>query len=161
MSAYMVNDDTLDLLASISSWTREGLWIYAKESTYPPRSLIETAAGGISYKSEHSALIKVELALENRASLRARYGADESNLSATVGKFNRIYDDQATVGEALGALRCYEYQACESDQWNDSYAKLICDSIRKSLCDIVCGDGWEYTRPTGITNRVSMMDLLK
>jgi hypothetical protein len=47
--------------------------------------------------------------------------------------FRPIHADQASVSEALGALACYEYQACESENWQASFAFALCKAIRKSF----------------------------
>ena len=47
MSAYLVNEDTLDLLASVANWSRDGLWLYRGEDTLPPRSELETGESEI------------------------------------------------------------------------------------------------------------------
>lgn len=160
MSAYLVNDDTLDLLASVANWSRDGLWLYRGENTLPPRSELETSDNGIYYKLSHAPLIKRELFLENIASLRARYD-EPDNMLGDIAKFRRIDIDQATIGQALGALACYEYQACESENWVNSYAYALCGAIRKTLCRKVSGENWEYTRPANQAERISLMDMMK
>ena len=160
MSAYLVSNDTLDLLASVASWSRDDLFLYRGENTLPPRSELETSENGNYYNSSHSPLIKQELFLENVASLRARYGADDPN-PIQPAKFRPIYRDQATIAQALGALSCYEYQACESENWVNSYAYALCQAMRKSLCRMVSGDSWEYMRPAHQAQRVSLMDMMK
>ncbi|NBW20113.1 MAG: hypothetical protein EBR82_70295 [Caulobacteraceae bacterium] len=160
MSAYMVNEDTLDLLASVAGWRREGLWVYMSEDILPPRGEIQFERGGNSYKDTASSLIKEELRLENMASLWARYPKD--GLNAGGGRaFKRIYADQATIAQALGALSCYEYQACESENWESSFAFALCNAIRKALCDIVASNNWEYERPAGQAERVSLADMMR
>jgi hypothetical protein len=74
MSAFMCNEDTLDLLASVTSWRRDDLWVYVGEDTLPPRGEITFERGG-NYYGEifYASLIKEELRLENQASLWARY----------------------------------------------------------------------------------------
>lgn len=161
MSAYLVNDDTLDLLASVADWRRDGLFLFKQDSTLPPRSEIETAPAGhsIYYGLSHAPDIKQELRLENIASLRARY-SDADDMVSAHDKFKRIDSDQATIAEALGALSCYEYQACESETWFNSYAYAICQAIRRALCNMLSQGHWEYERPAGLIQRVSLMDLL-
>lgn len=163
MSAYLVNEDTLDLLASVAGWRREDLWVYMSEDILPPRGEIQFERGGNYYGERFSALIKEELRLENMASLWARYPKD-ANLfweGITPQAFKRIHADQATIGEALGALACYEYQACESENWKKSFAYELCRAIRKALCQMVSGDNWQYTRPATQAVRVSLTDLMK
>jgi len=162
MSAYMVNEDTLDLLASVAVWSNHGLFIYASEGTLPPRGELEYAGEGESvyYRAGHLEHIKQELRLENIASLNARYPSD-AGLADKGAPFRAIYRDQATFAEVLGALACYEYQACESDTWQNSYAYLLCVGIRKTICGLISDGHWEYDRPAGMAQRVSLIDLVR
>lgn len=157
MSAYLVGEDTLDLLASVAEWGRsEGLFVYFGEDILPPRSDLKAERGqGNYYKAEDRHLIKQELRLENQASLRARYGDDEQFDKGA--PYRPIWQDQVKIGQALGALACYEYQACESDTWEKSYAKALCNAIRRNLCRIVSGDNWEFTRPANLAERVRII----
>lgn len=162
MSAYMVNEDTLDLIASVAVWSNHGLFIYAGEGTLPPRGELEYAGEGESvyYRASHLKDIKQELRLENIASLNARYPND-AGLAGEGAPFKAIYRDQATFAQALGALACYEYQACESDSWGNSYAHLLCVAIRKAICSLISDGEWEYERPAGMAQRVSLMDMVR
>jgi hypothetical protein len=161
MSAYMVNEDTLDLIASVAIWSNHGLFIYASEGTLPPRGELEYAGEGesIYYRASHLKDIKQELRLENIASLNARYPSD-AGLAGEGEPFKAIYPDQATYAQALGALACYEYQACESNEWGDSFAYLICKATRKAICDLISHGEWEYERPAGQAQRVSLVEMI-
>jgi hypothetical protein len=161
MSAYMVNEDTLDLIASVAVWSNHGLFVYAGEGTLPPRGELEYAGEGQSvyYRASHLKDIKQELRLENIASLNARYPQD-AGLAGEGAPLRAVYRDQATYGEALGALACYEYQACESDTWRNSYAHLLCVAIRKAICNLISEGEWEYERPAGQAQRISLIDLI-
>lgn len=161
MSAYMVNEDTLDLIASVAVWSNHGLFIYAEEGTLPPRGELEYAGEGesIYYRASHLKDIKQELRLENIASLNARYPQD-AGVAGEGEPFKAIYRDQATFSQVLGALACYEYQACESDSWRNSYAHLLCAGIRKAICGLISEGEWEYERPAGQAQRVSLMDII-
>lgn len=163
MSAFMVNEDTLDLLASVAGWRRDDLWLYMSEDILPPRGEIQFERGGNYYGERASHLIKEELRLENMASLWARYPKDANLFWEGIEPeaFKRIYADQATIAQALGALRCYEYQACESENWQSSFAFALCKAIRKALCDMVACDHWEYERPAGLAERVSLTDMMR
>jgi hypothetical protein len=162
MSAYMVNEDTLDLIASVAVWSNHGLFIYAGEGTLPPRGELEYAGEGesIYYRASHLKDIKEELRLENIASLWARYPKDGGDMVGEGAPFKAIYRDQATFAQVLGALACYEYQACESENWQKSYAHLLCVAIRKAICSLISEGEWDYERPTGMAQRVSLMDIL-
>ena len=161
MSAYMVNEDTLDLIASVAVWSNHGLFVYAGEGTLPPRGELEYAGEGESvyYRASHLKDIKQELRLENIASLNARYPQD-AGLAGEGAPLRVVYRDQATYAEALGALACYEYQACESDTWINSYAHLLCVAIRKAICGLISVGEWEYERPAGQAQRISLIDLI-
>jgi len=158
----MVNEDTLDLIASVAIWSNQGLFIYASEGTLPPRGELEYAGEGESvyYRASHLKDIKQELRLENIASLDARYH-NKAGLAGEGAPFKAIYRDQATYGEVLGALACYEYQACESNSWRNSYAHLLCVAIRKAICSLISEGEWEYERPAGMAQRVSLMDMVR
>lgn len=162
MSAYMVNEDTLDLIASVAVWSNHGLFIYAGEGTLPPRGELEYAGEGesIYYRASHLKDIKEELRLENIASLWARYPKDGGDMVGEGAPFKAIYRDQATFAQVLGALACYEYQACESENWQKSYAHLLCVAIRKAICSLISEGEWDYERPAGMAQRVSLMDIL-
>lgn len=83
---------------------------------------------------------------ENVASVRYRYAdADESGMIPdeapfTMGDVRRA--PRLSVGTALGALDCFEYQACEHDEWADSEARRFCDAFRRALCHAVSGYSW-------------------
>lgn len=161
MSAFMVNEDTLDLIASVAVWSNHGLFLYVRPGTLPPRGELSFPGERepIYYRSSDLNNIKQELRLENIASLNARYPQD-AGLSGEGKPFRAIYRDQASFAEALGALSCYEYQACESDTWRNSYAAALCVAIRKAICDLISAGQWEYDRPSTQAQRVSLMDMV-
>jgi hypothetical protein len=44
-----------------------------------------------------------------------------------------------TCAEALKAIHCYEYQACEHDGWIDSEAKRFCEGLQGSIIGVLPG----------------------
>lgn len=162
MSAYMVNEDTLDLLASVASWSREGLFLYVKNGTLPPRGEIRYEGEGEAtyYRASDAKDIKQELRLENIASLNSRYPSDAGEMIGEEEGYRAIYNDQATYAQVLGALSCYEYQACESENWENSYAHALCVAIRRAVCNLISSGEWDYERPAGQAQRLSLMDML-
>lgn len=53
--------------------------------------------------------------------------------------------------EALKAIDCYEYQACEHPEWIDSEAKRFCDGLRASIIGVLAGYSeapWEWSEAT-------------
>jgi hypothetical protein len=162
MSAFMINEDSLDLLASVASWTREGVFLYNRGDVLPPRSEIPFASAdeSIYYDNNNMKQIKEELRLENIASLWARYPNDGGEMARAGDTFRPIDRDQVTFAQVLGALACYEYQACESENWYNSYANALCKGIRKAICSMISDGQWEYERPAGMAQRVNLMDML-
>jgi hypothetical protein len=47
--------------------------------------------------------------------------------------------DRLTVVEALKAISCYEYQACEHDDWDKSIIRDFCDTCRLHLIRELAG----------------------
>lgn len=82
------------------------------------------------------------LLAENRKSVNHRYDEDELEEIYTHGP-----SSQRTIVELLSALDCYEYQACESPDWEDSEAYRFCIALRKLLTHQL--PGWQDA-PWGI-----------
>ena len=163
MSAFLVNDDTLDLLASfIAQWSQDshisGIDLYLKEGVLPPRTEgieVETDQHGhrrVSIANTQGRAIKAELLAENIASLWGRYPAgrpnldDASDLVNERAPFRSVSRDDADYAEVAGALYCYEYQSCETDDWENSFAYALCQGARRKLTSILGDGNWEYDR---------------
>lgn len=154
MSAFMVSEDTLDLLASVAQWGKQyeqGLNVRVSDDTLPPRSAIERKERGRGYFIEHAnteaRYIKEELRLENMASLWARYPDDASEMwGEEMPDFRYVSTGEATLQQALGALLCYMYQACETETWEKSYAFALCQGIKEKLIRLISDGCWEYDR---------------
>lgn len=157
MSAFLVSNDTLDLLASAACDWREdlhigGLNVYTKNA-FAPR--VESIVGQQLSSGEFTLYelvasdreaIKRELFLENCASLQARYGDNPNDLEANYEKAKYISKVQATYAQVLGALACYEYQACETNEWSNSFAYYFCQALRKKICGLISEGHWEYNK---------------
>lgn len=87
---------------------------------------------------------------ENYKSVECRYpGCTDEDRPGPVGlKLEDIkaytYPARQTVRhltavEALKALRCYEYQACEHPEWEASEASQFCDALRIDLIEALPG----------------------
>jgi len=170
MSAYLVNSDTLDLLASAATLyglgTSRETYVYLDDTQAPPTQGLQLSTD--VYGSRHLVLrggdednIVRELWAANVASLRARYD-DPTDL---------IHDDllsntwrpilDVPVSVIMGALNCYEYQACEANTWRYSFAKAICDALRHKLCRMISDGYWEYERPSDYVAPISLMSMIK
>ncbi len=164
MSAYLVNDDTLDLLTSALLWSNNPLAVRVQHpagpDTLPPRGDLAGSAGQpwVYYTHEDVQQVRDELKLENLASVRARYpNADFETLNTGATRFRPIYQDQATPAEMLGALRCYEYQACETDEWELSHAYALCKAIKNRIVSQLSDGLWEYERSKSYAERVRII----
>lgn len=70
----------------------------------------------------------------NADSVRARHG--DAALDGDVGfvyEYRTPRDRNWSPVEILSALNGYEYQACESDEWQGSEAKHFCDQLRRRV----------------------------
>lgn len=84
---------------------------------------------------------------ENYRSVGYRYSEPASNQPAAY-RF-RSFTKPLSAVAILKACDCLEYQSCEHDQWGDSVAKSLLDSIRTVATRHVPGYGdaqWEISR---------------
>jgi hypothetical protein len=164
MSAYLVNDDTLDLLSSfIASWGssahESGVRFYLEEGVLPPRTEgieVEVTSHGryVSIANTQARLVKAELLSENIASLWGRYpaGRDLASAESMIGErsaYRFVSSEDASLAEVAGALHCYEYQSCETDEWNKSFAYALCQAARRKITSHLMNQGegnWEFNR---------------
>lgn len=164
MSAYLVSNDTLDLLASIPTLEIAANFnVYVKEDTLPPRSDLpyyrRGDQGWVTITRKELSEIKRELSLENLASVNARYpNSRESHVGYE--PYRPILLDSLDYPAILGAIACYRYQACESDTWPNSYANLIVNNLEQIVIRKIRGSNWDYTRPANRPERISLMGLI-
>ena len=87
-----------------------------------------------------------ELIDANIASLNARYGdgtemADHFSESYTWRKVS----SEIGVPRAMGAVQCFEYQACESGDWQGMFAHELTRAAMRKLVGMI-SKGWDYSR---------------
>ena len=166
MSAYLVDDDTLDLLASfMARWSNDhhsdGVTFYLADDVLPPRTdgiEIETDQFGnrrVQITGNMAQAVKNELLAENKASLWGRYPAGRAGLGSAEEMLNErapfrvIFSDMADLSDVAGSLHCYEYQSCETDEWEQSFAYALCQAARRKITTRLMNqkhDNWGYTR---------------
>ena len=109
------------------------------------------------------------LMAENYKSVSYRYSdvADSENEKfppITVTLCEVLRTDQIPAINILTAVECLEYQSCECPNWDDTYAKRICDAIRslairrlpgKSTAN--WGTPWVFERPASEVISISSM----
>jgi hypothetical protein len=170
VSAFLVNSDTLDLLASACTLyglgTSRETYVYLRENQAAPSQglILQNDIYGMRHLvlrgGDENNIVR-ELWAANVESLRARYD-DATKLihdDLLSNTWRPILDVPMNV--IMGALNCYEYQSCEADTWIDSFAKAICDALRNKLCRIISNGEWEYERPSNYVDPVSLMSIIK
>ena len=171
MSAYQVSTDTIDLMVSVlvewGSGQRLHPWLYSygDQPTEPELTeRLQVGTGFCMFENNYNTADALgrELIAANIRSLTARY----SDGLTMVGYFpddytwRRVTADQATIAQAMGAAKCYRYQACEYNGWNVSFANELVNRCLDRLVDIVSGNCWDYERPATSGTVVSIFDLV-
>lgn len=128
MSAFLVSDEHLNYMAS---------FITRKDSRNGAAHLfMDGKYANIEQGDDKGAQRVVEILLqENLRSLAARYPKDDDTV--TVPKFKRVTSFEAV--QVLKACDCYDYQACENDDYELSEAAGIVDAIRKRAIHMLPG----------------------
>jgi hypothetical protein len=171
VSAYQVNKDTIDLMVSVLiEWGGPGgrspytyTWgalptdVELLENTEPREGYNITRA---SY-TEADALGR-ELIDANVKSLASRYsdGVEMCGYYSEGYTWKRVTMDDASVTRAMGAVRCYRYQACEHETWRGSFADELSKAILDRLVDMI-SEGWDYERPANAPKVISIMDMVR
>lgn len=171
MSAYQVNQDTIDLMISaLIEWGGPGNrspYLYTWGALPNDSQLLEETEDRGDYKitrvshTEADALGR-ELIDANVASLAGRYsdGVDMCHYFAEAYTWRRVDPDTVSVPRAMGAVNCYRYQTCEHATWRGSYADELSKRVMDRLVDII-SEGWDYERPANAPQVVSIMDLVR
>jgi hypothetical protein len=74
--------------------------------------------------------------------------------------WKRVTMDDASVTRAMGAVKCYRYQACEHETWRGSFADELSKAILDRLVDMI-SEGWDYERPANAPKVISIMDMVR
>ena len=177
MSAYMVSNDTISLLASIAAYWRDGhsyggLTVYTESTPLTNSDLLDannviydSNRFGTSYEWHYGGGTFSDLCRElyegNKASLIARYGDSAAGMYQDYDKsdFSPILD-RIAIGDVLGALRCYEYQACEVRDYSDSFNKALLDAITRKVIGLY-STGWDYERPKTMPKVILLSELVR
>lgn len=132
MSAYIMNDNEIDTIVSyfLGSITGEGAWVRLGEGEW-------------DYLTKGNAdKVAAILMAENVRSVNAKYRENVTN--PYVFKFDPTAS-RRPIGNIIGALDCYEYQACETDDWHTSLAHEIVGGLRKHLLKVIAESDGTYT----------------
>jgi len=170
MSAYQVNRDTIDLMVSVLiEWggVSRTTSVYTYGALPMDAELLENTEerGGYNITrtghTEADALGR-ELIDANVRSLAARYsdGVEMCGYYSEGYTWRRVTSDEASIARAMGAVRCYQYQACEFDGWRGSFAHELSARVMDKLVDMT-SEGWDYERPANAPRVISLMDIVR
>jgi hypothetical protein len=159
MSAFLVTNAHLDYLACFAcrggqQYRQRIDWSNSMLTDRQRSDLIEAGVGegGVLDFLDRQLVGRI-LWLENIRSLRARYGDDWNRGEPVALYLYRGVTVDWTVPRVLMALRCYEYQACESADYRESLADRVVTIMQKDAIHILTRDEpWcleeEHVRPT-------------
>jgi len=169
VSAYQVNQDTIDLLVSVLvEWGGPGRTPYTYTWGALPNDpeLLENTEAREGYNITRASYTEAdavgrELIDANVASLAGRYsdGVELCHYFAEGYTWRRVDPDRVSIPRAMGAVKCYRYQACEHDSWRGSFADELSKAILDKLVDLI-SEGWDYERPANEPDVVSIMGLI-
>ena len=122
MSAYIVNDDHINVLVSyfVGRNPHDGLWLEVN-GTYQHLS------------RDSAAEIARILFAQNVRSVDVRY--NEENPAYYTFKYIHQARDVYMASEIAGLIDCLEYQSCETNDYYASHAYHILCLMRKALLD--------------------------
>lgn len=134
MSAYIMNDDEINTIVSYfldpNAAYGEGAWLRLGESEWN------------NLNRDNAPKVAAILKAENIRSVNAKYG--ENDNPAYVFEYDRTASKRP-IGNIIGALDCYEYQACEAEDWDKSLAHEIVQMLRKHLLKTIAEEEGTYT----------------
>lgn len=170
MSCYQVNSDTINLLASAILWTDRQVFIEALPNTEELAELVqvvELVGGKASVllprgsELELVSAISKELIRANLRSVLERYDNDLTMISYRMEEHTpeviKEWQGIADITDILGALSCYDYQSCETEDYRQSWASGYVSEIRRNLCAKLSEDKWEYEKPEGASKLVRII----
>ena len=92
---------------------------------------------------------------ENARSIRYRYeDAGDMLFSIDDYAFTPIPEGHFTVVDVFQAISCFDYQACETPDWEQSEAWRFCNALRDKMIRRLPGydtaNGWDFTRTAAL-----------
>jgi len=146
MSAWIVGHDHIDALLTFA--------------TNKPRNwgVCYRIPGGESNEIDERNATEIGriLMAECERSVQARYPNDSlEELPGTIGERSHNYKFKRWAGTLspiaiLKACDCYDYQACETDDYQETLACLIIEAIRNRAISVLPGydeaPGWQFER---------------
>ena len=143
MSAYILQDDTFDLLVTAGLY---GVGIDGGLRVYHEGEILTYN------RYEHADQLGTILKTANYDSVNYRY---KENTEMEGYRYNGTDITQylggvvIPWGQVLKSARCYEYQSCEHPEWGTSLAKAIVEAITRKVGGFIAEQDnaeWEWTR---------------
>jgi hypothetical protein len=147
MSAYVVGHDHIDALLTFATADDP-------QSFGPISYRLEPTGNRVEITTLNATEIGRKLLTENERSVNHRYPGDD-DLPGTIGEEAAGYTFRpwAKAPDAIAILKgcdCFDYQACETDDYRASDAFRIIDAIRARAISRLPGytnaPGWEFRR---------------
>jgi hypothetical protein len=146
MSAFIVDHDTIDALLTLAVGRKVSYYVAATETR-------------VQITAHNAEEVGRLLLTENERSVYHRYPDSKAgNLPGRIGedvssyRFRFIHAPLPAV-VVLKSCDCFDYQACETDDYETSLAHAIVHAIRKECIRALPGyDGapWGYVRPAPV-----------
>jgi hypothetical protein len=143
MSAFILQDDTIDLLVTAGLY---GVGIDGGLRVYHEGEILTYN------RYEHADILGTLLKTANYESVNYRYKeSTEMEGYRYNGTDITQYIGGVVIpwGQVLKSARCYEYQSCETPEWGGSLAKAIVDAITVKVCGFIAEQNnaeWVWTR---------------
>lgn len=142
MSAFLVGHDHIDALLTFAVDKKVSYWVKETETREYIDCHNATEVGRI-------------LLAENMRSLGHRYGeTDAEEMTGDEGDSTYRFRRWSAPLSAVSILKgcdCFDYQACETSDYESTLAHTIVDAIRHNAIHSVPGwdnaPGWEFRRP--------------
>ena len=102
------------------------------------------------------------LIAENFNSLDARYPSPSEDHSEEIGAYRFVEDThfltRHKLTDAIHLVRCYDYQSCEHDGWEGSWAHEFCQRLMAAAAATIPESGrcWSYVKPADASNIIRL-----
>jgi len=156
MSAFVVSDDHISLLVTAAMDDRHFSSSYFSTLPGAPKGDDPDDADALG-----KALLR-----ENTRSVLFRYQGDDLEGMEAIERytFRRIHPTFVTPVIVLKACDCYDYQACETNDYHERWAAKWVQQLRKSMISKLPGYDdapWGFDEPEGTPQVVSLTDLMR
>lgn len=148
MSAFEVDATHIDVMVSAALQRIHGdrlTWYHGLDAETEPGEALPSRGDYLEnlrkarreVTPENAGMWGALLVAENRRSVNHRYAEDEIEEPYEFTEYTGHFDPV----KMLGAINCYEYQACEHPGWKTSEARAFCEALRDRMIHALPGYG--------------------